>query len=615
MLVSGPSGTGKSTAVRGLAALLPEIEVVGDCPFSWPQRPCSLCMERRGRGEELPAVSRRVRVVTLPLNATKDRVAGSVAIARALREGITALQPGLLAEANRGILYVDEINLLDDHLCDVLLDAAAMGVSVVEREGVSISPRRFLLVGTMNPEEGELRPQIADRIGLHVAVEGLTDTGVRAQVLRRREAFGRDPVAFAQTWADKERAVGGRVDDARRSIGSVVVLDTLYEAIAQLVVRSGVVSHRADVTILECAKALAVLAGRTEVIAADVLDAARLALGHHAPTDPFDANAGIDDRLCGGFSTTCSRWTWMKRTEKKRRARRGRRRHRRRRLGHDPGDRGRRRRHGEGVLAGRADGQARGGRSVTGGGLWSPCDGGSTHVTGWHAVAMWTSRWTRRCGRRPRAPAARGSGSSSRPRTCGARCASTASPSRCASSSTTATRSTQSGWSSGERARLPAPRGRDDPRRPRLAGLVPAWRGRGDRRAAPTSSRMLASRRLRRSSLSGRTPLAHALREAARLVRQERAKRPNARPVVVIVSDGLPDVPLSSRRRPGCRRACPGTRPAAGRRVGRGDRRRATGARGPLQLWSSARRRRGWRVSPAAEVSPDVFAAVLNGAA
>ena len=299
MLVSGPSGTGKSTAVRGLAALLPEIAVVGDCPFSCdPQRPCSLCMERRGRGEELPAVSRRVRIVTLPLNATEDRVAGSVDIARALREGIAALQPGLLAEANRGILYVDEINLLDDHLCDVLLDAAAMGVNVVEREGVSIShPARFLLVGTMNPEEGELRPQIADRIGLHVAVEGLTDTGVRAQVLRRREAFGRDPVAFAQTWADEERAVGGRVDDARRSIGSVVVLDTLYEAIAQLVVRSGVVSHRADVTILECAKALAVLAGRTEVIAADVLDAARLALGHRVPTDPFDANAGIDDRL------------------------------------------------------------------------------------------------------------------------------------------------------------------------------------------------------------------------------------------------------------------------------------------------------------------------------
>ena len=299
MLVSGPSGTGKSTAVRGLAALLPEISVVADCPFSCdPERLCTLCLARRGRGEDLPSVSRRVRIVTLPLNATEDRVAGSVDIARALREGIAALQPGLLAEANRGILYVDEINLLDDHLCDVLLDAAAMGFNVVEREGVSIShPARFLLVGTMNPEEGELRPQIADRIGLHVAVEGLADPRVRAQVLRRREAFGRDPDAFARVWSEEERALGCRVAEARDSMGNVAVQDSLYEAIAQLVVRSGIVSHRADVTILECAKALAALGGRAEAGAADVLDAARLALGHRVPTDPFDANAGIDDRL------------------------------------------------------------------------------------------------------------------------------------------------------------------------------------------------------------------------------------------------------------------------------------------------------------------------------
>jgi Mg-chelatase subunit ChlI len=299
VLVAGPSGTGKSTAVRGLAALLPEIDVVADCPFSCdPVAACELCRARLAAGEELPVVARRVRIVTLPLNATEDRVAGSVDIARALREGIAALQPGLLAEANRGILYVDEVNLLDDHLCDVLLDAAAMGVNVVEREGVSMShPARFLLVGTMNPEEGELRPQIADRIGLHVEVEAIADARVRAEVLRRREAYLADPAAFADTWAGAEAALAGRLRAARDSLPSVRAPERFYEAIARLVVESGVVSHRADVTILECAKALAALDGRGEAGREDVFTAAQLALGHRVEEDPFGAGSGIDDRL------------------------------------------------------------------------------------------------------------------------------------------------------------------------------------------------------------------------------------------------------------------------------------------------------------------------------
>jgi len=299
VLVVGPSGTGKSTAVRGLAELLPEIDVIADCPFGCdPADPCATCVARREGGEELPAVRRRVRIVTLPLNATEDRVAGSVDIARALREGIAALQPGLLAEANRGILYVDEINLLDDHLCDGLLDAAAMGVNVVEREGVSLShPSRFLLVGTMNPEEGELRPQIADRIGLHVEIEGILDAGVRGEVLRRREAHLGNARTFSQTWQAQSEALATRLREARDAVGHVRVPEGLYGGIGKVVVRMGVVSHRADVTILQCAKAMAALAGRAEVSGDDVFEAARLALGHRVTSDPFDPDTGLDDRV------------------------------------------------------------------------------------------------------------------------------------------------------------------------------------------------------------------------------------------------------------------------------------------------------------------------------
>jgi Mg-chelatase subunit ChlI len=233
-------------------------------------------------------IHRRRRIVDLPLNATEDRVSGSVDVARALKDGERALEPGLLAEANRGILYVDEINLLDDHLTDVLLDAAALGVNVVEREGVSVShPARFLLVGTMNEEEGELRPQIADRIGLEVEVEALADPESRAEVVRRREAFGRDPAAFRDEWAPAQAELAGSVAQAEARLGSVQIPDPLYGAVGRLVVGSGVNSHRADIAIVECAKAIAALAGRTEVGPDDVLEAAQLALDHRLEGDPF----------------------------------------------------------------------------------------------------------------------------------------------------------------------------------------------------------------------------------------------------------------------------------------------------------------------------------------
>jgi len=286
VLIVGPAGTGKSTAVRGLSELLPEIDVVADCPFSCsPADPCASCL---ARDDELPVARRRRRIVDLPLNATEDRVAGTVDIARALREGERALEPGLLAEANRGILYVDEINLLDDHLTDVLLDAAALGVNVVEREGISIShPARFLLVGTMNEEEGDLRPQIADRIGLRVEVEAVVEPEARGEIVRRREAFTADAAAFVSSWAAAEDALAEQLSAAERALAAVRVPDHLYAAVGQLTVRAGVTSHRADVTIVECAKAGAALAGRSEVSPEDVVEAASLALGHRLPVDPF----------------------------------------------------------------------------------------------------------------------------------------------------------------------------------------------------------------------------------------------------------------------------------------------------------------------------------------
>jgi Mg-chelatase subunit ChlI len=295
VLIVGPAGTGKSTAVRGLAELLPEIDVVADCPFSCdPADPCPVCRTR----DELPVARRRRRIVDLPLNATEDRVAGTVDIARALKEGERALEPGLLAEANRGILYVDEINLLDDHLTDILLDAAALGVNVVEREGVSIAhPARFILVGTMNEEEGELRPQIADRIGLRVDVEAIVEPEARAEIMRRREAFTADPEAFLAAHAESQSELAEELAVAERLLPDVRVADHLYPAVGRLTVRAGVSSHRADVTILECAKAAAALAGRHEVAVEDVARAASLALGHRLPVDPFAPPPSLEPQL------------------------------------------------------------------------------------------------------------------------------------------------------------------------------------------------------------------------------------------------------------------------------------------------------------------------------
>src|SRR5437588_8480353 len=228
VLIRGEKGTAKSTAVRALAAVLPELKVVGDCPFSCPpdqpEAMCASCQTRLEQGESLPVVHRRMRVVDLPINASEDRVVGTLDLEHALREGQRRFEPGVLAEANRGILYVDEVNLLDDYVVDVLLDAAAMGTNIVEREGISFShPARFMLVGTMNPEEGELRPQLTDRFGLCVDITSISDLRQRVEIVERRERYERDPQAFLAEYASAERELSLRITRAATLVSQVHV--------------------------------------------------------------------------------------------------------------------------------------------------------------------------------------------------------------------------------------------------------------------------------------------------------------------------------------------------------------------------------------------------------
>ena len=300
VLIRGSKGAAKSTAVRALAAILPEIDVHENDPF------------RRAPGEEIPGapltdsaglVRSPIRIVNLPVGATDDRVVGSLNIERAIKHGDRLFEPGLLASAHRGILYIDEVNLLDDHLVDLLLDAAAMGVNHVEREGLTFRhPARFLLVGTMNPEEGELRPQLLDRFGLLVDVEPLNDPAVRAEVVRRRLTFEADPAAFRADWAEADRLEGERIAKARKLLATVVVPEDVLETICHLCAREGADGMRADLTIYKAAAALAAYEGRTVVTLADVDLVSELALAHRRTRtdrpnpDPDRPDRSHDDR-------------------------------------------------------------------------------------------------------------------------------------------------------------------------------------------------------------------------------------------------------------------------------------------------------------------------------
>jgi magnesium chelatase subunit D len=302
VLVRGEKGTAKTTTVRALAALLPDLAVVPGCRFSCaPAAPDPRCPDGPHPVSGTPGaeegVRRPARLVELPVGASEDRLVGALDIERALAEGVKSFDPGLLAEAHRGVLYVDEVNLLGDHLVDVLLDAAATGASHVEREGVSVRhAARFLLVGTMNPEEGELRPQLLDRFGLTVEVAASRDTGERVEVVRRRMAFDADPAGFAERWSPAQRELRERIAAAREALPGVRLGDAALRQIAAVCASFEVDGMRADLVTARTAVALAAWAGRDEVAEQDVRQAALLALPHRRRRNPFDA-PGLDEDL------------------------------------------------------------------------------------------------------------------------------------------------------------------------------------------------------------------------------------------------------------------------------------------------------------------------------
>ena len=292
VLIRGERGTAKSTAARALAALLPEIETVADCPFGCdPDQPaawCTDCHERADAGEELPRAHRRTRFVDLPVSATEDRVVGTLDIERAIQEGERHFEPGVLAAANRGVLYVDEVNLLDDHVVDLLLDAAAMGVNVVERESISFShPARFILIGTMNPEEGDLRPQLLDRFALCVDIQGIRDPAARVAIMERNLAFETNPERFNQEWDSKEQSLSVEIDRARRLLPQVQYTHADLAAVATMMSELGVDGHRADLVVLKTARAHAAFERRTRLSDRDILLAAELALPHRLKRHPL----------------------------------------------------------------------------------------------------------------------------------------------------------------------------------------------------------------------------------------------------------------------------------------------------------------------------------------
>ena len=297
VLIRGERGTAKSTAVRSLASLLPEIDVVQGCQFGCdPSDPDTMCADCRAKYDsgEIKSITKQMRVVELPVSSTEDKVIGTLDIGEAIKTGEKKFDPGVLAEANRNILYVDEVNLLNDHIVDVLLDAAAMGINTVEREGISFShPSNFILIGTMNPEEGDLRPQLLDRFGLSLDIKGERDVKKRSEVVKRRVQYDMDPERYI---ADSQKELDEpckKLTKARELLPKVVAGDDVVDMIVSVMIHFGVDGHRADITLMKAAKANAALEGRINVTKDDIRATAELVLSHRLKRRPFE-EAGLD---------------------------------------------------------------------------------------------------------------------------------------------------------------------------------------------------------------------------------------------------------------------------------------------------------------------------------
>ncbi len=287
VLVMGHRGTGKSTTVRALADVLPLIKVViGDSYNRSTEDYKKLPGNERSRPKTEEVT---VPVVDLPLGATEDRVCGTIDIEKALTSGVKSFEPGLLAQANRGFLYIDEVNLLDDHLVDVLLDVAASGWNVVEREGISIRhPARFVLVGSGNPEEGELRPQLLDRFGLHARINTITDVAKRVDIVKRRREYDEDPFGFVEKWEEEQQELRRKVTKAQKLVHKVVMPDDVLTLVAQLCMNLGIDGHRGELTITRTSRAYAALQGRKKVTIEDVKAIAVPAIRHRLRKDPLE---------------------------------------------------------------------------------------------------------------------------------------------------------------------------------------------------------------------------------------------------------------------------------------------------------------------------------------
>jgi magnesium chelatase subunit I len=291
VLIRGEKGTAKSTAVRALANIMPEREEIMGCIFSCDPKDDTFWCEdcKKNTNKDIKINHRKMRIINLPVSATEDRVVGTLDIEHAIKKGEKRFEPGILAEANRNILYVDEVNLLDDHVVDVLLDAAAMGVNSIEREGISyVHPSRFVLIGTMNPEEGDLRPQLIDRFGLVVEVLGEKDRDSRVEVIKRRLKFEKDPEIFIQEYEERQNELSNKIENAKKILDKVIYSENCLRVAAEIAIAMGVDGHRADITFMKTAVTHAAYRGDTKVNKEDLFVAAKLALPHRMRRKPFE---------------------------------------------------------------------------------------------------------------------------------------------------------------------------------------------------------------------------------------------------------------------------------------------------------------------------------------